>query len=487
MRAFYATEISEHISQTPEGFLVCRSIPIARDGVQIYKAAELGIPGIPDADKIKVLRPSQEVFSDATIASFEGKPFVSPHPPTFITAENISGYQKGHIQNVREGSPLPNGTRILVADVVVTDATLISQILAKTMRELSCGYDCTYEPVSDEYDPAVQFAQKNIRGNHLALVPTGRAGESIRILDSQTDVKEGGLTMEIKAFKEAMSDFKDVLSFLGIRSPSEAAAAASSATVDAKTVDADPGAVERNSEKNAEALERAKMRNKDGELPEALKKANEEKEEKKEGKDEGGGGKKEEEKESAGATKPKEAADAGTNDAISRKLDAVLDALLADRKARDEEKEAEKKKEEEKKAESEDSELIPVATLPEKEVPENPIPGAPAHVDAAVKDALLAIKPAVAAAFKADPHKFRDAAAEWNTAWRAACGKKATGDGAYRTIATDLKKSDKVLASEGSHVFDATAEADSSDYAENMRQFHRQPIGSVKTEKARVQ
>lgn len=41
MLAYYGTEISEHMTDTPEGYLICRDVPIARTGEMTYRAAEL--------------------------------------------------------------------------------------------------------------------------------------------------------------------------------------------------------------------------------------------------------------------------------------------------------------------------------------------------------------------------------------------------------------------------------------------------------------
>ena len=43
--AYFGSRISENIAETPEGFLVCRSVPIARTGVQTYLPEEIGLPG----------------------------------------------------------------------------------------------------------------------------------------------------------------------------------------------------------------------------------------------------------------------------------------------------------------------------------------------------------------------------------------------------------------------------------------------------------
>lgn len=48
MIAYYGSKISEHMTKTPEGFLICHDVPIARIGQQEYFAGELGLDGDPD-------------------------------------------------------------------------------------------------------------------------------------------------------------------------------------------------------------------------------------------------------------------------------------------------------------------------------------------------------------------------------------------------------------------------------------------------------
>ena len=98
MYAFYATKISEHLSKTPEGYLVCTGTPIARVGFQPYIASEIGLPG---NEIVNVWRDPSEVFSAACVASFEGKAVCAGHPSETVTAVNHSAYDKGHVQNVR--------------------------------------------------------------------------------------------------------------------------------------------------------------------------------------------------------------------------------------------------------------------------------------------------------------------------------------------------------------------------------------------------
>lgn len=178
--AFCGSRISDHLARTPEGFLLCLSVPICRTGEQKYRAHELGLSG---GDEIRVIRPASEVLSAATIASFEGKPICDDHPPRFLDPSNASSFQKGHLQHVRPGPPLPDGELPLLADLVVTDAALIDKIL-HGKREVSGGYNTEYFANDDG-----TVTQTQIRGNHVAVVTTGRAGENIAIQDAIQEEK----------------------------------------------------------------------------------------------------------------------------------------------------------------------------------------------------------------------------------------------------------------------------------------------------------
>ena len=52
MIAYYGSKISEHMTKTPEGFLICHDVPIARIGQQEYFAGELGLDGDPDSSAL---------------------------------------------------------------------------------------------------------------------------------------------------------------------------------------------------------------------------------------------------------------------------------------------------------------------------------------------------------------------------------------------------------------------------------------------------
>ena len=174
MIAYYGSAISGNISVTPEGYLICKNVPIARTGTQEYLPGELGMAG---EEPVRVYRAEAEVFHPATMASFEGKPITCDHPPADVDVRNVSAFARGHLQNVRRGR---DGERdLLIADLFITDPALAERIRSGELREVSCGYRCEYAA-----DGAGRIFQRSIRGNHVAVVEAGRAGSRVAIRDS---------------------------------------------------------------------------------------------------------------------------------------------------------------------------------------------------------------------------------------------------------------------------------------------------------------
>ncbi len=186
-KAYYGTRISDNMSKTPEGYLICHNVPLARTGWYEYAGSEIGLD---DSGMVNVYRSPEEVFDPLAIASFEGKTVTDGHPTQFpVAADNEAAYHKGHVQNVRQGTG--DIMDCLLGDLFVKDSVLINKI-DNGLREVSCGYDCEWVPRDDG-----TYEQRQIRGNHVAIVPNGRAGDRIAIRDEKPQQKstKRGATM----------------------------------------------------------------------------------------------------------------------------------------------------------------------------------------------------------------------------------------------------------------------------------------------------
>ena len=225
--AYYGSHISEHLVKTPEGYLICYDVPINRTGTQMYTAGELGLEGEPERP-VTVYRLEEDVFSPAALASLEGKDITRGHPAEMLAAENQASYSKGHLEHVRR-----DGDNT-VADLIIKDPGLASDVESGVLREVSCGYYCRFEPYLDGY------RQTNLVGNHVAVVPRGRAGHSVAIKDHAAGKAEKGLKRMKKETKEAL------YRFFGLAANDAAPEELEQLTRDVSTVatalDADPAA-----------------------------------------------------------------------------------------------------------------------------------------------------------------------------------------------------------------------------------------------------
>lgn len=171
--SYYGSRISDNIAKTPEGFLVCHNVPVARVGTQEYLGDEVDKP---DKDIVTVYRRPEEVFKKSAIDSFEGKPVTNDHPPKLVEGGDAMAYIKGVCKNVHRGTG--DDSDKVVADLVIYDPVLIS-LIENGKREISAGYTCSYADYNGELE------QVDIVGNHIAVVDKGRAGNSVAIRDEK--------------------------------------------------------------------------------------------------------------------------------------------------------------------------------------------------------------------------------------------------------------------------------------------------------------
>ncbi|KUZ70680.1 hypothetical protein WI40_13925 [Burkholderia ubonensis] len=178
--------------RTPEGYLVAPAV-IARTGIQIYLAHELGLDGDPMRE-VRIYRPPEEVFHPEAMASFDNQPITIDHPPDGVTADNWRELSVGLMRGPHRASNLLNG------EAWVMDAGAIEQVETKVREELSGGYTAVYDwtpGVTPEGEP-YEGIQRDIRGNHTALVRRGRCGPVCRVGDSQPSKPTGATAMPIQ-------------------------------------------------------------------------------------------------------------------------------------------------------------------------------------------------------------------------------------------------------------------------------------------------
>jgi hypothetical protein len=179
---------------TDEGYLIAPG-NLARTGVQEYRAFELGldVDGMDPMKVIRLHRPAEEVFNPTSMASFESKPITIEHPKEAVTSDNWSELAKGEVRDVTRSGDLMTGTLLVRAKDAI-EAVQTGKV------QLSNGY--TFEldmtPGQTADGRAYDGIQRNIRGNHVALVDAARCGSACRIADSQTNITKGKTMTDAK-------------------------------------------------------------------------------------------------------------------------------------------------------------------------------------------------------------------------------------------------------------------------------------------------
>lgn len=159
---------------TPEGWLRADGF-FTRTGVFEYKNQ--------DGTVRRELRKPEDVFHPGALESFSMVPITDGHPPEFLTSNNTNQFQKGHVgENIVQDGKFVRGA------MLITHADLVEKLTSKKMDEISCGYTCDTDETPGVTDTGDRYdaVQRNIRGNHVAIVPVGRAGGDARVhMDSR--------------------------------------------------------------------------------------------------------------------------------------------------------------------------------------------------------------------------------------------------------------------------------------------------------------
>jgi hypothetical protein len=179
---FHTTEkLGPKQSLTPEGFLLCLDVPLARTGMMIYGPNETPISAGKDG-LVRIFRDDKEVFNDITLASANGKPVVNEHPDEDVTPENWKELARGICLNPRRGEGAYDD--LMIGDLLITLPEEIKAV-QEGLREISLGYEADYT----EDEPGTGH-QSNIIINHIALVESGRCGPRCAIGDQNTQTNK---------------------------------------------------------------------------------------------------------------------------------------------------------------------------------------------------------------------------------------------------------------------------------------------------------
>lgn len=204
------------IREDDNGFWEIEDNPISCAGVYPYLGAHL--PGAPDPTKIyMVLRPPEELGKPETITSFKLQPWTIGH-------EMLGPEDAGLTPPEEKGIHGVIGEKVYF-DEKADPPTLFANIkgfseklkeaIKSGIKQLSAGYFHDVEWKSGVWNGTPYDAvQRNISGNHLASVPSGRMGAGVAVMDSLRGFDPNPFTLKQCTMEEGLMTLEQLFEML---------------------------------------------------------------------------------------------------------------------------------------------------------------------------------------------------------------------------------------------------------------------------------
>lgn len=167
------------------GFLEIKGNPISKSGIFEYLGSEIGMS--PPDKVFKIFRPADELSNPECIESFKLLPWTDDHYA-------ILGMEdKGRADVADVGVDGVLGEDIYFDDKdgflkgnIKVFTQKMHDLIKKGKKELSIGFISRYDNTNGIYEgQPFDLIQRDIRGNHIALVDQGRCGAEVAVMDSK--------------------------------------------------------------------------------------------------------------------------------------------------------------------------------------------------------------------------------------------------------------------------------------------------------------
>ena len=212
---------------TDEGYLKvwCKA---ARVGTQLYTRG--------DGAQVREYRPEEEVAKPESLASFGMKAVTMGHPPVLLDSGNTKVHQIGHA-----GSQIRFTDGFVEVALLVTDRDAIERIKRGDAQEVSAGYRVDFDPTPGVTPQGESYegVQRNIRVNHIAVVPKGRAGRDVRLILDSCDRNDAIAWDQTPSNSPVISMARITLDGLDLELPAETAGAVQSFVKEAERAKVD--------------------------------------------------------------------------------------------------------------------------------------------------------------------------------------------------------------------------------------------------------
>ncbi len=179
------------------GWFEIKDNPLSVVGVYPYMGRSISADCIQDR-LYGVYRPESELSSQDCIDSFKLIPWIDDHVMLGNEDAGLTPSEQKGVQGVIGQDVYFDGTTLKGNIKVFSEA--MANLIANGKKELSCGYRCRYEYAPGTFNGEhYDYVQREIRGNHLALVENGRMGPDVAVLDHLT------FTIDSQEFTQMMT------------------------------------------------------------------------------------------------------------------------------------------------------------------------------------------------------------------------------------------------------------------------------------------
>lgn len=164
--------LGEHRRAATGGLIV--EATLAKTGVLVYTEG---------GKQVRHLNTEQVLAS--SLAQIPTAPVTNRHPSKFVDTTNYTKVAAGHVVGAPE---FVDGH--LKATLAIHDEKLIRDIELGTAREVSMGYhvEVSDAPGITDSGEAYDVVRETISWNHIAIVPQGRAGKTVRLLLDSSEI-----------------------------------------------------------------------------------------------------------------------------------------------------------------------------------------------------------------------------------------------------------------------------------------------------------